>query len=185
MAPDATADAADAAVDAVSDVIEETSANAGPNLFALVGEEVVLDGSASTGALSYEWNFGNGEGAAEPGSDPVARVTYAEAGRFQAVLIAAAATGAYADALRGRSDLKRLVQLEEAPALAARLRDAAAGSEIVLEGALGAATPDSGALQPHCFDLFVFVIYLHALNDPIATLAQARLLLKPDGLLLA
>ena len=96
------------------------------------------------------------------------------------MLIAAPATSAYAEALRARGPVERLVQLEEAPSLAARLED-----QTVLTGALGGSLPDSEALAAGSFDLVLIGPDLHARNDPIAALSQARLLLKPDGLLLA
>lgn len=104
--------------------------------------------------------------------------------RFASVLVAAAATGAYGAALKQRPDLERLVQLEEAEALAERLRADAAACETVLTGALGAGLPDADALAPASFDLVLIGFDLHARNDPVAALSQARLLLKPDGLLL-
>jgi cytochrome c peroxidase len=54
--------------------------------YAVVGEEVVLEGSASTGAVSYEWAFGDGHGWESPRNDPDARVRYAAPGRYRAVL---------------------------------------------------------------------------------------------------
>lgn len=104
---------------------------------------------------------------------------------FNSVLIAAAATGAYASELRGRPDLQRLVQLEASPLLAERLRQAAPTGESVLTGALGDVGLTHEALAPASFDLVLIGLDLHGRNDPIAALTHARLLLKPDGLLLA
>lgn len=53
--------------------------------YALVGEEVVLDGSESTGAASHQWFFGNGTGT-EAAPAATARVTYDMPGRYQVVL---------------------------------------------------------------------------------------------------
>jgi streptogramin lyase len=85
--PDELADAGpsdDAGHDAAGPV--ELRAEAGPSRYALVGEEVVLDGSASVGAVRYQWAPGGGLPAGEPGSDPVLRVRYPRPGRFAAVL---------------------------------------------------------------------------------------------------
>lgn len=71
----------------------ELRANAGVSLYALVGDEVVLDASASTGAVEYEWNFGDGNGWDEPRDTPVATTTYTQPGRYQAVLTAYDAEG--------------------------------------------------------------------------------------------
>lgn len=77
---------------------------------------------------------------------------------FTAVLIAAPAPERYAAALTGRFGVEEIVE-------AAALSDVEA--------------------TPGRFDLVLSGLDLHAANDPIAALAQARLLLKPDGLLLA
>lgn len=102
---------------------------------------------------------------------------------FPAVLIAAAATGAYAATLRVQITPQRLVQLEQSPPL---LRELAAAGDLAQSGALGALTAEElAALGPESFDLVLIGLDLHGRNDPIAALTQARLLLKPDGLLLA
>lgn len=54
--------------------------------YALVGEAVVLDGSASTGAVLYQWNPGDGSPASEPSEDPVSKVMYSEPGRYKPIL---------------------------------------------------------------------------------------------------
>ncbi|MCC7537802.1 MAG: c-type cytochrome [Deltaproteobacteria bacterium] len=64
----------------------ELAANAGESSYAIVGEEVTLDGSGSTGAVAYRWDYGNGERQSAPSDDPVARVVYTSAGRFAATL---------------------------------------------------------------------------------------------------
>lgn len=58
----------------------------GPSRYALVGEEVVLDGSASTGAALYQWTPGDGSPASEPSPDPVLKVMYQEPGRYKPIL---------------------------------------------------------------------------------------------------
>lgn len=58
----------------------------GPPRYALIGEQVVLDGSASTGAALYQWSAGDGSPATEPSPDPVVTVMYAEPGRFKPIL---------------------------------------------------------------------------------------------------
>ncbi|HEV8248287.1 MAG TPA: PKD domain-containing protein, partial [Polyangiaceae bacterium] len=58
----------------------------GPSRYALVGETVTLDGSASTGAESYQWNFGDGRSWDTPRSESAAEVVYDRPGRYQAVL---------------------------------------------------------------------------------------------------
>lgn len=57
----------------------------GASRYALVGEQVTLDGSASTGAFGYEWFTGNGE-PASTSDNPVTQVIYDAPGRYQAVL---------------------------------------------------------------------------------------------------
>ncbi|MEM6295254.1 MAG: PKD domain-containing protein, partial [Myxococcota bacterium] len=54
--------------------------------YALVGETVTLDGSASTGAVLYQWNFDDGSEPAPPSEDPVAVITYDTPGRYRPVL---------------------------------------------------------------------------------------------------
>jgi len=56
--------------------------------YALVGDEVILDGSGSIGAVSYQWFFDDGEGGgwAEPKDSPVAKVSYAQLGRHKPIL---------------------------------------------------------------------------------------------------
>lgn len=58
----------------------------GPGRYVLVGEPVVLDGSASTGAALYQWTPGDGSPASEPSPDPVLTVMYKEPGRYKAIL---------------------------------------------------------------------------------------------------
>ncbi|MEA2700190.1 MAG: hypothetical protein QOI66_4461 [Myxococcales bacterium] len=61
-------------------------AQPGPARYALVGGDVVLDGSASVGAQRYQWYFGDGRGWAAPRPGAVDHVTYDQPGRYQAVL---------------------------------------------------------------------------------------------------
>lgn len=61
--------------------------------YALVGETIALDGGGSTGAVAYEWYFGDGQGWEGPRSEPVAHVSYAAPGRYQAVLTVYDAAG--------------------------------------------------------------------------------------------
>ena len=70
------------------------AANAGADVYAIVGEPVALDGSASTGAAQFLWDFGNGERWDAPRGDARATVTYAAPGRYQAVITAIDAAGA-------------------------------------------------------------------------------------------
>jgi hypothetical protein len=70
----------------------ELTAVAGPARYAAVGEEVVLDGSASQHAVTYQWAFG--DGSAKPAAGAVAHVTYTEPGRYHAVLSVTGADGA-------------------------------------------------------------------------------------------
>lgn len=60
--------------------------DAGASFYAFVGEEVTLDGSASTGAVLYAWNPGDGSGTGEPSPDPTRAVAYDAPGRYPAVL---------------------------------------------------------------------------------------------------
>ena len=59
----------------------------GPPRYALVGEPVLLDGSASKGAVLYQWAFDDGQGGGtQPSPDPTALVTYAAVGRWRPIL---------------------------------------------------------------------------------------------------
>src|SRR5690606_18110231 len=66
---------------------EELVADAGPAVRGFVDEMVRLDGSASTGAVRFEWDAGNGI-RSEPGESPLFDVVYGATGRYQAVLTA-------------------------------------------------------------------------------------------------
>lgn len=82
------ADAAPAAPDVPTTEPAALQAIPGPAQAVDVGAEVVLDGSASTGAVSFQWDFGDGTRQESPVPDPIARITYAAPGRFRAVLTA-------------------------------------------------------------------------------------------------
>jgi PKD repeat protein len=84
----------DMAMDMPGDMAPEPLvADAGAARYAFVGEEVVLDGSGSRGAASYQWDFGDGTRQEAPSAEPVARIRYAAPGRYQATLTAFDAAG--------------------------------------------------------------------------------------------
>lgn len=61
-------------------------ANAGENITGLVGQTITLDGSASIDAVSFQWDFGNGQRWDMPKDQATAMVTYDQPGRYKAVL---------------------------------------------------------------------------------------------------
>lgn len=63
------------------------------NIYALVGETIAVDGSGSTNAMTYQWDFGTGQLRTELSSDPKATISYSEPGRYQVVLSVFDATG--------------------------------------------------------------------------------------------
>ncbi len=88
--PDAPSE--DGGADAAEDAPLPLRADAGPNLEAYVGEDVVLDGSGSTGAVTFAWAAGDGQRL--PASiEPRATVRYDAPGRFSAVLTVEDAEG--------------------------------------------------------------------------------------------
>jgi DNA-binding beta-propeller fold protein YncE len=92
--PDASIDASiDAAGDAGPDAGPALSADAGESRYAILDEEVVLDGSASTGATLYQWTFGDGTGWDTPRADAIATTRYATPGRYRAFLTVSDALG--------------------------------------------------------------------------------------------
>ncbi|MBX2855664.1 MAG: class I SAM-dependent methyltransferase [Rhodobacteraceae bacterium] len=100
--------------------------------------------------------------------------------KFPHVAILAAADGIYARALSGRFGIERLRQIEASPILTARAQAAAPDGDVTVGDI------DSGvALTPQSYDLIVFGLDLHAVNDPVGALIQARHALRPDGLCLA
>ena len=84
------------------DASEPLEANAGENQQVDVGQEITLDGAGSTGAALYQWDFGNGQGWEQPRPEAQATVTYAQTGRYKAVLRVFDAQG------RERTDAVRL-----------------------------------------------------------------------------
>jgi hypothetical protein len=58
----------------------------GPDRYVIVEQSFELDGSASTGAVLYQWDFDDGTPLAEPGPDPTASHAYAEPGRYYPIL---------------------------------------------------------------------------------------------------
>lgn len=82
----------DGGADAARDASVELAAHATGPRYAVVGEEIALDGSASTGAISFEWALGDGR-VLEPSAEPVARVRYEAPGRYRAVLTVRDAIG--------------------------------------------------------------------------------------------
>jgi hypothetical protein len=84
------------AADATSDMSELTPliAEAGSPQSTFVGVEITLDGSASIGAVTYRWDFGDGNAQPEPVVEPQVQVLYDAPGRYRATLTIADATGA-------------------------------------------------------------------------------------------
>ncbi|MCA9546244.1 MAG: PKD domain-containing protein, partial [Myxococcales bacterium] len=99
--PDAAVD--QAAVDAARDMAPEVAvdgaaavavvAAAGPDQAVDVGAQVLLDGSASQGAHSFQWDFGDGRRQEAPGAEPAVTVRYVAPGRYRAVLTVYSADG--------------------------------------------------------------------------------------------
>lgn len=83
--------------------------------------------------------------------------------------------GAYAEALRGLGGIETLTQIDPSPRLAALA--AAHGETVAGDSPL--------MLGEASLDLVLLGLTLHRENDPVGALVQARLALKPDGLLLA
>lgn len=94
---------------------------------------------------------------------------------FPDAAVFGAADGVFAEALLGRFGIARLRQFEVSPALAASAPAALGPIEI------GAA--DASPLAPESMDLIVIGLELHAMNDPLGALIQARRALRPDGVL--
>ncbi|MGM0556652.1 MAG: PKD domain-containing protein [Myxococcota bacterium] len=118
------------------DATEELNAEAGESRYADLGVEVSLDGSASTGAVAYQWNFGNGDGWRDRRENPVATVTYDEPGRYRAVLTA------YDEVGRSRSD-QVTISVTAPPSFEPRN-----SSSVIIRASGGAAvvSPDSDEL---------------------------------------
>lgn len=79
--PDASLDA-----DMTPDIPVVLEANAGESRYVLVGEPVLLDGSASTGAATYQWSPGSSIPSLDASSEAVQTFTYDRPGRYRAVL---------------------------------------------------------------------------------------------------
>lgn len=60
-----------------------------------------------------------------------------------------------------------------------------AAERLISPGAALVFDEERAPFTPQSFDLIVSLLTLHAVNDPVGALAQMRLALKPDGLLVA
>ena len=69
-------------------------ARAGADQYGAVGVALTLDGSESTGAVAYEWDFGDGTRWDAPRETATAEITYAAPGRYRATLTAIGSDGA-------------------------------------------------------------------------------------------
>ncbi|MGH1342387.1 MAG: PKD domain-containing protein [Nannocystales bacterium] len=58
----------------------------GEDRYALVGDTVLLDGVASTGAVLYQWTLDDGSRPDEPSEDPTLEISWDEPGRYRPVL---------------------------------------------------------------------------------------------------
>jgi SAM-dependent methyltransferase len=112
--------------------------------------------------------------AAEDAADRLADINR----RFPRVAIFGAGGGLYAQALRGRFGVERIVQIEPVPEAAAAAAEGAPFAETRVGDGL-AALGESG------FDLVLSGLALHRENDPVGQLVQMRQALKPDGFCLA
>lgn len=65
---------------------EPLEAIAGEDRYALVGDTVTLDGSASTGAVLYQWTLDDGSRPTEPSDDPTLEMSWDAPGRYRPVL---------------------------------------------------------------------------------------------------
>jgi SAM-dependent methyltransferase len=92
-------------------------------------------------------------------------------------IIAGSGGGVYAEALRGVGGIEAASQVEASPALAALAARTAPWAVVHT-------APDLGGVAPGAADLVVSGLTLHRANDPVGALVQARLALRPDGLLL-
>lgn len=99
--------------------------------------------------------------------------------RFPTAAVVGAGDGTLAAALRGRFGVERLILIDPAEGMLDAAARAAPGAETrLMEGeALPLAEGEA--------DLVISNLLLHAANDPVGALVQARLGLKPDGLLLS
>jgi mono/diheme cytochrome c family protein len=139
--PDAPSE--DAGADVPDDAPLPLRADAGPNLEAYVDEDVVLDGSRSTGALTFAWAAGDGQRVAAS-VEPRATVRYAAPGRYSAVLTIEDAEGTR------RTDVA-VVSVTRRPVFAPR----ASGSIAIVETprpTLAVAVADADALATFALD---------------------------------
>ena len=65
---------------------EPLNCNPGSSRYVVVGEEVTLDGSESTGAALYQWIADNGSPTPAPSASPIATAVYDAPGRYRPVL---------------------------------------------------------------------------------------------------
>lgn len=96
---------------------------------------------------------------------------------FPRVLIHGAGFGTFAEALAGKAGEEAMVQTESAAPFVDLAKSRAPGAETVI-------TPEEEPAGTG-FDLAISGMTLHRANDPVGLLAQLRMVLKPDGLLLA
>jgi len=130
------------------------AAEAGPSRYADVDQEVVLDGSASTGAVSFRWIFGDGA-ETEAGPDPVARHAFAAPGRYRAFL------EVRDDAGRTRTDsltVNVTLPVTHAPAQS--------GSVAVRGGEVAVVSPDSDELAVFDADTFAPIRRVAVPDEP-------------------
>jgi DNA-binding beta-propeller fold protein YncE len=163
---DAAADVADGAADVAEtpDAPGElpaaplAAAATGP-AYALVGEAVTLDGSTSSGATSYLWDFGDGRAWESPRESPVATVIYDAPGRYKPVLTAL-----------GPGGLRRTAQLSVAVTLPPVFAPVRSGSVAWLPGTEAAAvvSHDAGevTIVERAGDSFSVRARLPALGGP-------------------
>ena len=96
---------------------------------------------------------------------------------FPDVLDLGCRTGGMARLLAGRKGVRRIIQLDPSPAMAARARETGWPALAADEEAL--------PLADGVFDLAIGNLSLHWVNDLPGALLQLRRVLRPDGLLLA
>ena len=113
--------------------------------------------------------------AAEALAERLSLVTRA----FPAAAIIGAGTGALARALTGRFGIEKLILIDPAE----KMLEAAA--KTAPDADLRVMSGDALPLASGEADLVIPNLMLHAANDPVGALVQARLALKPDGLFLA
>jgi len=140
-APDASIP--DGGVDVPEDVPVLLRADAGPNLEAYVGEDVVLDGSASTGAATFAWVTGDGQ-RLPVSSEPRVTVRYGAPGRYSAVLTVEDAEGTR------RTDVA-VVSVTRRPVFAPRASGSVAIAELPVP-TVAVAVADADALATFVLD---------------------------------